>query len=117
MELTSPFSFPSSFSGAKEREPRSLDIVTLTSIHVHRGGSDVLDSEMNIAICRLMGLAFGPQLPPPDVESVIAILTESVARALPSNPKTLTSQSHHVHDMCMTCLQPCHDFRFTKPPT
>ena len=27
-----------------------------------------------------------------------------------SNPKTLTSQNHHVHDMCMTCLQPCHDF-------
>ena len=28
---------------------------------------------MNIAICRLMGLVLGPQLPPLDVKSVIMI--------------------------------------------
>ena len=32
---------------------------------------------MNIAICRLMGLALGPQLPPLDVKSVIRIINES----------------------------------------
>ena len=33
----------------------------------------VHDSKMNIAICRLMGLALEPQLPPLDVKSVIII--------------------------------------------
>ena len=33
------------------------------------------DAVMNIAICRLMGLALGPQLPPLDVKSAMIIIT------------------------------------------
>ena len=31
--------------------------------------------EMNIAICRLIGLALGPQLPPLDVKSSVTIMS------------------------------------------
>ena len=36
---------------------------------------------MNIAICHLMGLALGPQLPPLDVKSAIMTITDMIVLA------------------------------------